>query len=93
MRYAETSVYKLPATVTPEEGTLLSDILPTGHEIGIQYGNVKAGDVVAVVGAGPVGLAAIATAGLYGAEIGSSRSTWMPTGLIRRRNSAQPTGW
>jgi alcohol dehydrogenase len=64
--YAETSVYKLPATVTPEQGTLLSDILPTGHEIGIQYGNVKAGDVVAVVGAGPVGLAAIATAGLYG---------------------------
>jgi len=64
--YAETSVYKLPSTVTPEQGTLLSDILPTGHEIGIQYGNVKAGDVVAVVGAGPVGLAAIATAGLYG---------------------------
>ena len=64
--YAETSVYKLPDTVTPEQGTLLSDILPTGHEIGIQYGNVKAGDVVAVVGTGPVGLAAIATAGLYG---------------------------
>lgn len=64
--YAETSVYKLPDTVSPEQGTLLSDILPTGHEIGIQYGNVKAGDVVAVVGTGPVGLAAIATAGLYG---------------------------
>lgn len=64
--YAETSVYKLPDTVSAEQGTLLSDILPTGHEIGIQYGNVKAGDVVAVVGAGPVGLAAIATAGLYG---------------------------
>lgn len=64
--YAETSVYKLPDSVTPEQGTLLSDILPTGHEIGIRYGNVKAGDVVAVVGTGPVGLAAIATAGLYG---------------------------
>lgn len=64
--YAETSVYKLPPGVTPEQGVVLSDILPTGHEIGIRYGNVKPGDVVAVVGAGPVGLATIATSGLYG---------------------------
>ncbi|HEY8319384.1 MAG TPA: zinc-dependent alcohol dehydrogenase family protein [Amnibacterium sp.] len=64
--YAETSLHPLPPTVTPQQGTLLSDILPTGHEIGVRYGQVKAGDVVAVVGAGPVGLAAIATAGLYG---------------------------
>ena len=46
---------------------MLSDILPTGFEIGVQYGRVKPGDAVAVIGAGPVGLAAIATAGLYGA--------------------------
>ena len=46
---------------------LLSDILPTGFEIGRPYGQVKPGDVVAVVGAGPVGLAVIVTAGLYGA--------------------------
>ncbi|WP_440712866.1 zinc-dependent alcohol dehydrogenase family protein [Gordonia sp. FQ] len=64
--FAENSVYKLPATVSPEQGVILSDILPTGHEIGVQYGHVKAGDVVAVVGTGPVGLAAIATARLYG---------------------------
>ncbi|GAB3140697.1 zinc-dependent alcohol dehydrogenase family protein [Marisediminicola antarctica] len=64
--FAETSVYPLPENVTPQQGTVLSDILPTGHEIGVKYGRVKAGDVVAVVGAGPVGLAAIATAGLYG---------------------------
>jgi alcohol dehydrogenase len=64
--YAETSVYLLPDGVTPREGAVLSDILPTGHEIGVKYGQVKAGDVVAVIGAGPVGLAAIATAGLYG---------------------------
>ncbi|MGW5522141.1 zinc-dependent alcohol dehydrogenase family protein [Gordonia sp. NPDC003950] len=64
--YAETSVYKLPSTVSPEQGTLLSDILPTGHEIGVRHGAVKPGDVVAVIGTGPVGLAAIATAGLYG---------------------------
>ena len=64
--YAETSVYLLPADVSPQQGTLLSDILPTGHEIGVKYGQVKAGDVVAVIGTGPVGLATIATAGLYG---------------------------
>jgi alcohol dehydrogenase len=64
--YAETSVYLLPAGVTPQQGTVLSDILPTGYEIGVKYGQVKPGDVVAVIGAGPVGLAAIATAGLYG---------------------------
>jgi alcohol dehydrogenase len=64
--FAETSLYPLPPGVTPQQGTVLSDILPTGHEIGVQYGQVKAGDVVAVVGSGPVGLAAIATAGLYG---------------------------
>jgi alcohol dehydrogenase len=46
---------------------MLSDILPTGFEIGVQYGRVKPGDTVAVIGAGPVGLAAITTAGLYGA--------------------------
>jgi threonine dehydrogenase-like Zn-dependent dehydrogenase len=47
---------------------MLSDILPTGFEIGVQYGGVKPGDVVAVVGAGPVGLSVISTAGLYGAS-------------------------
>jgi alcohol dehydrogenase len=65
--YAETSVHKLPATVTNQQGVLLSDILPTGFEIGVQYGQTKPGDVVAVIGAGPIGLAVIMTAGLYGA--------------------------
>ena len=65
--YAENSVHKLPEGVTNHQGVLLSDILPTGFEIGVQYGVVKPGDVVAVVGAGPVGLAVMATAGLYGA--------------------------
>ena len=65
--YAETSVYKVPEGVTNQQGVLLSDILPTGFEIGVQYGEVKPGDVVAVIGAGPVGLAVMATAGLYGA--------------------------
>lgn len=65
--YAENSLHKLPAGVSDEQGVMLSDILPTGFEIGVQYGRVKPGDVVAVIGAGPVGLAAITTAGLYGA--------------------------
>ncbi|UPO77474.1 zinc-dependent alcohol dehydrogenase family protein [Arthrobacter sp. Helios] len=65
--YADTSMYLLPEGVSEEHGVLLSDIFPTGFEIGVQYGRTKPGDVVAVVGAGPVGLAVIATAGLYGA--------------------------
>jgi alcohol dehydrogenase len=65
--FADNSLYKLPEGVLDEEAMLLSDIFPTGFEMGIQYGQVKPGDTVAVVGAGPVGLAAIATAGLYGA--------------------------
>lgn len=65
--FADTSLHPLPAGVPDEAAVLLSDILPTGFEIGVQYGRVKPGDTVAVVGAGPVGLAAVATAGLYGA--------------------------
>lgn len=64
--FAETSLHKLPAGVAPEEAAMISDILPTGHEIGIRYGAVKPGDVVAIIGAGPVGLAAMTTASLYG---------------------------
>lgn len=64
--FADTSLHKLPAGVSAEEAVLISDILPTGHEIGVQYGAVRPGDVVAVVGAGPVGLAAMTTAALYG---------------------------
>jgi alcohol dehydrogenase len=65
--FADNSVYKVPSGVRDEAAVMLSDILPTGFEIGVRYGRVKPGDTVAVVGAGPVGLAAIMTAGLYGA--------------------------
>jgi alcohol dehydrogenase len=65
--YAETSVHKLPPRVTSRQGVLLSDILPTGFEIGVQYGRTKPGDVVAVIGAGPIGLSVIKTAGFHGA--------------------------
>ena len=65
--YAENSLHLLPEGVSDDQAVMLSDILPTGFEIGVQYGRVKPGDTVAVIGAGPVGLAAITTAGLYGA--------------------------
>jgi len=64
--FAENSVYKMPESLSDAEGILLSDILPTGFEIGVQYGDVNPGDVVAVIGSGPVGLAAVTTARLYG---------------------------
>src|SRR5699024_371616 len=65
--FADNSLHKVPEGVSDEAAMLLSDILPTGFEIGVRNGRVSPGDVVAVVGAGPVGLAAIMTAGLYGA--------------------------
>ena len=65
--YAETSVHAVPEGVSDEQVLFLSDILPTGFEIGVQNGGVKPGDAVAVVGAGPVGLAAMMTAAIAGA--------------------------
>jgi len=44
---------------------MLADILPTGYEVGVLNGKVAPGDVVAVVGAGPIGLSAIMGARLY----------------------------
>ena len=64
--FADTSLYKVPEGLTDEQVLFLADILPTGFEIGVQNGRVKPGDTVVVVGAGPVGLAAIMTARLYG---------------------------
>jgi alcohol dehydrogenase len=65
--YAETSVHRVPDGVTDQQVLFLTDILPTGYEVGVRNGGVRPGDVVVVVGAGPVGLAAIQTAGLAGA--------------------------
>ena len=63
--YADTSLYALSPGLDEEVATMLSDILPTGFECGVLNGQVKPGDVVAIVGAGPVGLAALLTAKLY----------------------------
>jgi alcohol dehydrogenase len=63
--FADNSVYKVPEELTDEQVLFLSDILPTAYEVGVLSGKVAPGDVVAVVGAGPIGLAAILTASLY----------------------------
>jgi alcohol dehydrogenase len=63
--YADTSLYALPPNAREEAAVMLSDILPTGFECGVLKGQVKPGDTVAIVGAGPVGLAALMTARFY----------------------------
>ncbi|MDQ0259007.1 zinc-dependent alcohol dehydrogenase family protein [Sinomonas atrocyanea] len=65
--FADNGLIPLPDGVTAEQGAMLSDILPTGYEIGVLYGKVGPGDEVAVIGSGPVGLASIMTAGPAGA--------------------------
>jgi alcohol dehydrogenase len=63
--FADNSVYKVPAQLSDEQVLFLADILPTSFEVGVLNGRVAPGDVVAIVGAGPIGLAAILTAKLY----------------------------
>src|SRR5690554_5119338 len=63
--HADNSLYPIPAGSDEEALVMLSDILPTGHEIGVLYGAVKPGDTVAIVGAGPVGMGALLTAQFY----------------------------
>jgi len=63
--FADTSLYHIPEGVSDEQVLMLADIGPTGYEVGVLNGGVKPGDVIAVVGTGPVGLAAILTAQLY----------------------------
>ena len=63
--FADTSTYRVPASLSDEETLMLADILPTGYEVGVLNGNVRPGDLVVVVGAGPVGLAAITGAQLF----------------------------
>ncbi len=63
--HADTSLYHIPDGVDDEAIVMLSDILPTGFECGVLKGQVKPGDTVAIVGAGPIGLAALLTAQFY----------------------------
>jgi alcohol dehydrogenase len=63
--FADTSLYPVPKGADEDSLVMLSDILPTGFECGVLNGAVKPGDIVAIVGAGPVGLAALLTAQFY----------------------------
>ncbi|MFC8348421.1 zinc-dependent alcohol dehydrogenase family protein [Streptomyces sp. NPDC057280] len=66
--YADLSVHPLPSTLDSPDAVLLADIFPTAYEVGVLNGRVRPGDTVAVVGAGPIGLAAVATARLFAPE-------------------------
>jgi alcohol dehydrogenase len=63
--FADNSTYPVPAGVSDEALLMLADILPTAYEVGVLNGHVQPGDVVAVVGAGPIGLSAISGARLF----------------------------
>lgn len=63
--HADNSLHHIPKGSDEEALVMLSDILPTGHEIGVQNGQVKPGDTIAIVGAGPVGVSALLTSLFY----------------------------
>jgi alcohol dehydrogenase len=63
--FADTSTYQVPAGVPDEHILMLADILPTAYEVGVLNGTVRPADVVAIIGAGPIGLAAIMGARLF----------------------------
>ncbi|MEP6896682.1 MAG: zinc-dependent alcohol dehydrogenase family protein [Chloroflexota bacterium] len=63
--FADNSLYPIPAGADEEALVMLSDILPTGFECGVLNGQVKPGDTVAIIGAGPIGLAALLTVQFY----------------------------
>lgn len=63
--HGDNSLYPIPQGADEEALVMLSDILPTGFEIGVQYGHVKPGDTIAIVGAGPVGMAVLLTSQFY----------------------------
>lgn len=63
--HADTSLYRIPEGMNEDAFVMLSDIFPTAFECGVLNGQIKPGDTVAIVGAGPVGLAAVLTAKFY----------------------------
>jgi len=63
--FADNSLYKVPPALSDEQVLFVADILPTAYEIGVLNGRVVPGDTIAIVGAGPIGLAAIMTAKLH----------------------------
>jgi len=95
--HANTSLYRIPAGVDEEALVMLSDILPTGFECGVLNGRVAPGSSVAIVGSGPIGLAALLTAQFYSPskiimiDLDENRlATALTFGATDVINSAQP---
>ena len=63
--FADTSTYPIPPGMDDDAVLMLADILPTAYEVGVVNGGIRPGDTVAIVGAGPIGLAAVMAAALY----------------------------
>ena len=85
--FADGSVHRLPAEVPDEAALMLADILPTSYEVGALNGGVRPGDTVVIIGAGPIGLAAVLSAGLY-----SPRQTIVVDPVESRRAAATAFG-
>lgn len=63
--YADTSLYAIPEGINEDAFVMLSDVFPTAFECGVLNGQIKPGDTVAIIGAGPIGLAALLTSKFY----------------------------
>jgi alcohol dehydrogenase len=63
--FADASVHKLPAGISDEAALMFADVMPTAYEVGVLNGGVRPGDTVVILGAGPIGLAAVLTARLF----------------------------
>ena len=87
--YADGSVH-CPAEVSDEAALMLADILPTSYEVGALNGGVRRADTVVIIGAGPIGLAAIMSAGLYSPLRTSWWTRWRAA--VPRRPPSGPTG-
>ena len=85
--FADTSTHRIPEGMTDEQVLYLSDVLPTGYEVGVRNGRVQPGDVVVVVGAGPIGLSAI-----LGSRLFSPRSVVAVDPIPSRREWATKFG-
>jgi len=67
--FADNSLYPIPEGADEEALVMLSDILPTGFECGVLNGQVKPGDTIAIIGAGPIGLAVLLTSQFYSPSV------------------------
>ena len=85
--FADASTYRLPDGVSDTDAVLLADIVPTSYEVGVLKGRVEPGDVVVIVGAGPIGLAAVMTAKLM-----SPSHIVVVDGVPSRRDAAKQLG-